>query len=148
MELPAAAEDGLWLVLSLACAAVVAYAIRRTEPTLAVMANGLLALLVSPTSWSDHWVWCAPAVLVMLGYAVRLRSPGWLVIAGATLVTVLVASFRMLPTGPPWTPLQHLFGNPYLLLGLVLLVLLGRFARNHGPSIAPEEPLATPGIRS
>ncbi|MCI2417655.1 DUF2029 domain-containing protein [Saccharopolyspora sp. K220] len=141
LELPSAAQNALWLVLSLACTAVVVFAIRRVEPVLAVAANGLLALLVSPTSWSDHWVWCAPALLVMLGYAVRLRSPGWLLVAGVTLVTVLVASFRMLPTGPPWNPLQHLFGNPYLLLGLVLLALLGRFARNQPRSTTPEEPL-------
>jgi alpha-1,2-mannosyltransferase len=148
LELPVAAQNALWLVLALACAAVVAFAIGRTEPALAVTANGLLALLVSPTSWSDHWVWCAPALLVMLGYAVRLRSPGWLVVAGVTLVTVLVASFRMLPTGPPWTPLQHVFGNPYLLLGLVLLILLGRFARNRPRSITPEEPSAPTAIGS
>lgn len=148
LELPAVAQNGLWLAISLACVAVVAFAIRRSEPTLAVTANGLLALLVSPTSWSDHWVWCAPGLLVLLAYAARLRSPGWLVVAGVTLVTVLLASFRMLPTGPPWTPLQHLFGNPYLLLGLVLLALLGRFARNRPLVAAPEEPFATPAIRT
>ncbi|WP_010311641.1 glycosyltransferase family 87 protein [Saccharopolyspora spinosa] len=148
LELPAVAQNGLWLVISLACVAVVAFAIRRSEPALAVTANGLLALLVSPTSWSDHWVWCAPGLLVLLAYAARLRSPRWLVVAGVTLVTVLVASFRMLPTGPPWTPLQHLFGNPYLLLGLVLLALLGLFARNRPLVVAPEEPFAKPAIRS
>ncbi|MGP4020327.1 glycosyltransferase family 87 protein [Saccharopolyspora sp. 5N708] len=147
LELPSPAQHALWLVLSLACTAVVVFAIRRVEPVLAVAANGLLALLVSPTSWSDHWVWCAPALLVMLGYAVRLRSPGWLLVAGVTLVTVLVASFRMLPTGPPWTPLQHLFGNPYLLLGLALLALLGRYVRNQPRSTTPEEPLAPVEIR-
>ncbi|MEV0703913.1 glycosyltransferase family 87 protein [Saccharopolyspora sp. NPDC050389] len=148
LELAPVAQNGMWLVLSLACTAVVAFAIRRTEPVLAVTANGLLALLVSPTSWSDHWVWCAPGLLVLLGYAVRLRSPGWLLAAGVTLLTVLVSSFRMLPTGPPWTPLQHLFGNPYLLLGFALLALLGRFARNRPRLTGPEEPLATAAIRS
>lgn len=148
LELAPVAQNGMWLVLALACTAVVAYAIRRTEPALAVVANGLLALLVSPTSWSDHWVWCAPGLLVLLGYAVRLRSPGWLLAAGVTLATVLVASFRMLPTGPPWTPLQHVFGNPYLLLGFALLALLGRFARNQPRPTAPEEPLAAAALRS
>ncbi|GAA0502757.1 glycosyltransferase 87 family protein [Saccharopolyspora thermophila] len=130
LELTPVVRNAVWLVLVLACTAVVVFAIRRVEPALAVVANGLLALLVSPTSWSDHWVWCAPGLLVLLGCAVRLRSPGWLVTFGVVLVAVLTASFRMLPDGPPWTPLQHLVGNPYLLIGLVLIALLGRFARN------------------
>ncbi|MER7012399.1 glycosyltransferase family 87 protein [Saccharopolyspora sp. NPDC000359] len=140
LELPSSVQNGLWLLLSLACAAVVAHAVRRTEPSLAVVANGLLALLVSPTSWSDHWVWCAPALLVMLGYAVRLRSPWWLAVAALTLVTVLAAVFKSLPTGPPWTPVEHFFGNPYLLLGLLLLALLGLFVRNRTIASTPADP--------
>ncbi|MER6992276.1 glycosyltransferase family 87 protein [Saccharopolyspora hirsuta] len=140
LELAPSVQNGLWLLLSLACAAVVAYAVRRTEPALAVMANGLLALLVSPTSWSDHWVWCAPALLVMAGCAVRLRSPWWFGVAALTLATVLAAVFKSLPAGPPWTPAQHFFGNPYLLLGLLLLALLGLFVRNRTIASTPEDP--------
>ncbi|MGW1679454.1 glycosyltransferase family 87 protein [Saccharopolyspora sp. NPDC002376] len=145
LELAPSVQNGLWLLLSLACAAVVAYAVRRTEPALAVVANGLLALLVSPTSWSDHWVWCAPALLVMLGYSVRLRSVGWFAITVLSSVTVLAAVFKSLPAGPPWTPLEHFFGNPYLLLGLLLLALLGLFVRNRTIASAPEDPSALVG---
>ncbi|GAA4830835.1 glycosyltransferase 87 family protein [Saccharopolyspora rosea] len=136
-------QTALWLLLSVACVAAVGYAIPRVEPVLAVAANGLLALLVSPTSWSDHWVWCVPALLVMAGHAMRLRSTGWWIATGTTLLTVLVASFRLLPSDPPWSPAQHVFGNPYLLLGLLWLALLVRFARSRssGRERAPVAPI-------
>ncbi|RKT87652.1 alpha-1,2-mannosyltransferase [Saccharopolyspora antimicrobica] len=140
LELAPSVQNGLWVLLSLTCVAVVAFAVRRTEPVLGVVATGLLALLISPTSWSDHWVWCAPALLVLLGYSVRLRSLGWLAVAALTLVTVLAAVFKSLPAGPPWTPGQHFFGNPYLLLGLLLLALLGLFVRNRTIASTPEDP--------
>ncbi|MDI2032265.1 glycosyltransferase family 87 protein [Saccharopolyspora sp. TS4A08] len=140
-ELPAAAQNGFWLLLAIAVTLAVGFAVRRVEPVLAVSANALLALLISPTSWSDHWVWCAPGLLVLLGYAVRLRSVGWLAVAGWTLVTVLAAAFNWMPSGPPWDVVAHLFGNPYALLGLVLIGLLVRKARRE--PIRPEVPRAS-----
>ncbi|GAA4615426.1 glycosyltransferase family 87 protein [Saccharopolyspora hordei] len=142
LELAPWVENGLWLVLSLACVAVVAHAVRRVEPALAVVANGLLALLVSPTSWSDHWVWCAPALLVMAGYALRLRSRGWCAVLALTGVTVLAAAFKWMPAGPPWSAVQHVVGNPYLLLGLLLVALLGHFVRSHAVPQVPSAFLA------
>ncbi|SFT05421.1 glycosyltransferase family 87 protein [Saccharopolyspora flava] len=144
-EFPAPVQNGLWLVAAVAATVAVAFAIRRVEPALAVSSNALLALLISPTSWSDHWVWCAPGLLVLLGYAVRRRSVGWLVAAGWTLVTVLAAAFNWMPSGPPWDAVAHLFGNPYTLLGLLLTGLLVRIARREPiraevPSVPLREP--------
>ncbi|MEB3369117.1 glycosyltransferase 87 family protein [Saccharopolyspora mangrovi] len=136
-ELPATAQNALWLVLSVTATIAVAFAIRRVEPVLAISANALLALLISPTSWSDHWVWCAPGLLLLLGYAVRRRSVGWLLVAGWTLVTVLAAAFNWMPSGPPWDAVAHLFGNPYALLGMVLIALLVREARTTRVGAAP-----------
>ncbi|MFC7340057.1 glycosyltransferase 87 family protein [Saccharopolyspora griseoalba] len=126
LGLPSAAKYAVWFALAGALTAVVALAVRRVEPALGVMATGLLSLLISPTSWSDHWVWCVPGLVVLLGHAVRRLSVGWLLTAGWTLLTVVVASFGWVPNGPPWTPLEHLLGNPYLVWGLVLIGLLAR----------------------
>ncbi|WP_432757754.1 glycosyltransferase family 87 protein [Saccharopolyspora erythraea] len=128
-ELPHSLRTAVWAVLCVVVVLLAAYAIARVEPPLAVVANALVALLVSPTSWSDHWVWCVPAILVMLACAVRERSAGWLAAGVVTALAVLTASFRWMPSGGPWTPVQHLVGNPYLLLGVVLLLLLVRCAR-------------------
>ncbi|CAM03270.1 glycosyltransferase family 87 protein [Saccharopolyspora spinosporotrichia] len=128
-ELPPSLRTAVWVVLCVVVVLLAAYAMARVDPPLAVVANALVALLVSPTSWSDHWVWCVPAILVMLACAVRERSAGWLAAGVVTALVVLTASFRWMPSGGPWTPVQHLVGNPYLLLGLVLLVSLVRCAR-------------------
>lgn len=143
-ELPVTAQNGLWLVLSVTVTMAAAFAVRRVEPVLAVSANALLGLLISPTSWSDHWVWCAPGLLVLLGYAVRERSFGWLAVAAWTLVTVLAAAFNWMPSGPPWDAVAHLFGNPYALLGLVLIALLVRHARREREGVATPRPSPIP----
>ncbi|RRO20015.1 DUF2029 domain-containing protein [Saccharopolyspora rhizosphaerae] len=143
-EMPALAQNALWLVLSVSVTVAVLFVFRRVEPTLAVSANALLALLISPTSWSDHWVWCAPGLLVLLGYAVRRRSTGWLVTAGWTLVTVLAAAFNWMPSGPPWDVVAHLFGNPYAVLGLLLVLLLVRHVRHERVRVAQPAPLPEP----
>ncbi|GAA4883294.1 alpha-(1-2)-phosphatidylinositol mannoside mannosyltransferase [Saccharopolyspora cebuensis] len=127
-DLPSGVQTALWVVGCLVCAVLVLMAMRRVEPVLAVTANALLGLLISPTSWSDHWVWCVPGLLVLLGCALRLRSPGWLALFVLGVVAAVTATFRDQPAGPPWTAAQHLIGNPYLLFGLLLVVLLSRFA--------------------
>ena len=40
-------------------------------------------LLVSPISWSHHWVWCAPAIIALAAAGWRWRAPGLLTTAGA-----------------------------------------------------------------
>lgn len=146
LELPEGLQNGIWLLVALACTVAIGYVVLRAEPVLAAVGTGLLALLISPTSWSDHWVWCAPAMLVMLGYAVRMRSRIWTLVLLVTGVTVLTGTFRLMPPGPPWTATQHLIGNPYLILGLVLVVALTVFAHRQSvlPTVArrPEAPVA------
>ena len=146
MGFPHGVQIALWAVVCLVLVVLAVYAMARVEAPLALVANGLFALLASPTSWSDHWVWCVPALLVMFGYAWRLRSKGWLAAGVVTAVTVLLASFKWMPSGVTWSPVQHLVGNPYLLLGLVLLALLARHARVSaaGDDDRPEPPVAPP----
>lgn len=86
-------------------------------------AMGLYALFASPISWSHHWVWLAPATLVMLAWAIRRRhwAPwGWLVVAA---VTLWYGPQWWWPyegdAGYHWTWWQHLLCNAWhwLLLG-------------------------------
>jgi len=53
----------------------------------------LFGLMVSPISWSHHWVWLLPLVLWLL-YGPLREAPGARVLAGYWLVTTLV--------GVPW----------------------------------------------
>ncbi|MFD8570412.1 glycosyltransferase 87 family protein [Streptomyces sp. NPDC059639] len=63
-------DPGLWWVLVAAAAgaaglAVAVAAALRGRRALAVVVCATTALLVSPVSWSHHWVWCVPLVLVV-----------------------------------------------------------------------------------
>ncbi|MBT2521441.1 DUF2029 domain-containing protein [Arthrobacter sp. ISL-28] len=87
-----AATSLLWLGLSLALVAVAALVIKWTvaadENFVAVSATAVLMLLISPISWSHHWVWMAVA-LPSMAFAMhrvpsregRMRLAGWIIVA-------------------------------------------------------------------
>ena len=80
---PDFAVDLPWLLLSVAAVGVTAFLIRRPsgrgEELTAVAATALLMLLISPVSWSHHWVW------VPLFLAVLVRNLGDFTSAGTSL---------------------------------------------------------------
>ena len=49
----------------------------------AVLSCAVTALLVSPVSWTHHWVWCVPLVLLVGSEAAERRSPVWWTAAAA-----------------------------------------------------------------
>jgi alpha-1,2-mannosyltransferase len=117
-----------------------AWASRRGEELLGIATCALTALLVSPISWSHHWVWIV--LLVPLGVRLlrgsrsALGSMGaWLGLAG--LVALFLAGPVRLIWAPPhtgnleygWHGAQLVTGNLYVLLGLLLLVLTAVYLR-------------------
>ena len=128
-----------------------AWASRRGEELLGIATCALTALLVSPISWSHHWVW----VVLLVPCGIRLlRDPrsapggiegirggigggiaGWLGLAG--LIALFLAGPVRLIWGPPhnrnleygWHGAQLVTGNLYVLLGLLLLVLTAVYLR-------------------
>ena len=95
----------LWLVLSVGRPG----ARRSGDPPraapLALMATAGVALLVSPTSWSHHWVWVAPFLLVAAASAWRARSLAWLGVTVLSAAVFVVAPHQLdLPhAGTSWT---------------------------------------------
>jgi alpha-1,2-mannosyltransferase len=116
----AEAADPWWLVLSLVAGATGLYVAARLSEqgreVHAVLLCALTGLLVSPISWSHHWVWAAPALALMVDRAIRTRTrAAWAACAG--LVGVAGAWFfhlkpgaRFLPNGLIW--LAPLTPNP------------------------------------
>jgi alpha-1,2-mannosyltransferase len=78
-------EPGAWWT---ACAAVVAVAglavaVRaesRGQRAWAVCACAVTALLISPVSWTHHWVWCVPVVLLLWTRVRRAAALGTLLV--------------------------------------------------------------------
>ncbi|MFR9731235.1 glycosyltransferase family 87 protein [Saccharopolyspora sp. MS10] len=134
LELPALTQHALWALAALLLVLVTARVLRTAELVHAVLATALLALLLSPTSWSDHWVWVAPGLLAVAGTALRRRSTGWLATGAVIGIAALAATFRALPSrGTNWNAIQHLIGNSYLLIGIAMLLLLSRDAAEPEP---------------
>ncbi|WP_433559142.1 glycosyltransferase family 87 protein [Pseudonocardia xinjiangensis] len=118
-----------WLLLSAGLLALAVPAIRRGSAPLALVATAGVALLVSPTSWSHHWVWVAPALLVAAATAWRLRSWTWAVVTLAMAAVFVIAPHQQgLPRADnrelSWTPLQQFIGSTYVWFTVLLFVLL------------------------
>ena len=71
------AAQHAWLISALVVGAVglllAAAASQRGHEMLGVLTCALTGLLVSPVSWSHHWVWAAPALVVGCDAAMRMR---------------------------------------------------------------------------
>ncbi len=67
-----------WLVLSLlltgAAALVIRGALRRGDRFTGMAATALLMLLISPISWSHHWIWIAVILAVLAGQYLYLPA--------------------------------------------------------------------------
>ncbi|MCT2590408.1 glycosyltransferase 87 family protein [Streptomyces sp. N2-109] len=73
-------------------------------PAWAALACAATALLISPFSWSHHWVWCVPMVLLVATEALRRGSPAWW--CGAGVGALLFCSYALwwVPNSLPHSP--------------------------------------------
>ena len=75
------AEQPYWLVISVVIGVagllLAAWAAWRGHEMIGILTCGLTGLLVSPISWSHHWVWVAPALVVAVDVALRIRASLW-----------------------------------------------------------------------
>ncbi|MEL4162689.1 glycosyltransferase 87 family protein [Corynebacterium bovis] len=124
-------QSVVWVVASLGVAVLVVAAmvrlLRRGAVTAAVVANALLALLVSPVSWSHHWVWVVPMLLVTGAAAVAGRGAVPVVLGCVVALVATVAPVHVfLPSGDgverTWPPLLMILGSEYPLVGIAWLV--------------------------
>lgn len=131
LSLPPPVASGLWLlataVVLVAAGAGIWRALHRSHDVLAIVITAGAGVLLSPTSWSHHWVWIAPALLTMVAESVRTRSPRWIIASVATAGTFYAGMHNFFPKGEgrelAWSASQHLLGNSYLFVTLVLLIL-------------------------
>jgi alpha-1,2-mannosyltransferase len=130
LETGTRAGTGLWLLLSAAVLAVACLAVRNAfaagEDCLALALNGLAALLISPISWSHHWVWGELAVLALasLGWRRRARAAWTAAIGGFVLFAVEPQWW--LPSGGNrelhWAVWQQILGSSYVIFAAIILI--------------------------
>ena len=129
---PTALGIAAWLALS-ALAIVAAcrgmrYAFAASQDCWALSLNAFATLLISPVSWSHHWVWCAPAVLTLAALSSRHRARLPLAAAGAGLLIFATAPQSWFPPGaagrePQWAAWQQAIGSSYVLFAALMLLL-------------------------
>ncbi|WP_170305289.1 glycosyltransferase 87 family protein [Kitasatospora viridis] len=93
-------------------------------------------LLVSPISWTHHWVWCIPLIALL---AVEARTTARWVLLGTTLAVFTCHAMWLAPhrwgRGVAWH--WQLPGSIYPVLGITLLAVVGsrlHRARREGPT--------------
>ncbi|MFC8528323.1 glycosyltransferase 87 family protein [Nocardia sp. NPDC057227] len=125
------AATALWLGLGAIAVALAALWMHRLlaadRPVSALLVNAAALLLVSPVSWSHHWVWAAPALL-LLGVAIADgdRSRPLLVGTGALALLFLIGPQWLLPHAKDreleWAWWQQVIGSSYVWVTFLVLV--------------------------
>jgi alpha-1,2-mannosyltransferase len=129
----------LWLVLSMGLAVltavVIRWAVAAEENFVAVSATAVLMLLISPVSWSHHWVWMAVA-LPSMAFAMhrvpsrtgKLRLYGWVIVAFSAVAFYLTPKYLAMMAGAnewgkdPQTQLQLAVTSLGVLCGVAMLI--------------------------
>jgi alpha-1,2-mannosyltransferase len=114
------------LVVIVACRGM-RQALAASQDCLALSLNAFAALLISPMSWSHHWVWCAPALLTLADLGRRHRNRLAVVVAACGVVLFVAAPQWWLGkfAGPElrWAAWQQAIGSSYVFFAALVLLL-------------------------
>lgn len=137
-------RSALWIALSLVLLVITAVAMRSAlaggQVALALTINAMFGLLVSPVSWSHHWVWAVPfaTVLATLGY--RRRST--VLLASAAVGSALMVwepHWRLAEgrsSGIGWPLWEQFVASSYVWWALATICILA-WTRRTTPQPAP-----------
>lgn len=105
---------------------------RGGEDVAAMLTMAFFALVASPVSWSHHWVWVAPALIMIAAKAYDLRSSWLWVLAGTGVVIFVGRVVWRMPYEDGrelgWTWWQQILGNAQLLWGCAFLATIAMLA--------------------
>jgi alpha-1,2-mannosyltransferase len=139
------AGTGVWLGLSVAFLAAACLGMRHAlaagDDCLALVLNALAALLISPISWSHHWVWIAPALLTLAALTRRHRTRLPLTLAAGGAMLFWAGPQWWFPAGHGrevhWAFWQQIIGSSYVYYAaLVLLLSAGARLTTQRPAVS------------
>jgi alpha-1,2-mannosyltransferase len=141
-------EGERFVVWTLACFAVLSLTVwaarrvlRADQPVLALVCVAMFGLVVSPVSWSHHWVWVLPTVIVSTAIAYRYRH---VALGLVTLVGIALMVWTPIPLMPEhhetsaslW---RQLAGGSYLWWAIAMIAVAGTVsARSADRSVSPQ----------
>jgi alpha-1,2-mannosyltransferase len=129
----------VWLVLSLGlvilAAFIIKWAVDAEENFVAVSATAILMLLISPVSWSHHWVWVAVALPSMAfamhrvpSHTGKMRTAGWVIVVCSTIAFYMTPKNLAVWAGAaewgkdPQTQWQLMISSLGVVCGIAMLV--------------------------
>jgi alpha-1,2-mannosyltransferase len=151
-------ENKVWLALSVVVAVVaviaITKAVRRGRTVTALALTACTQLLVSPVSWSHHWVWAAPVLVCTLVQGWRVRhARGWRRFSIAAAVTAVFLSEpqvwfpHTLNRELGWAWWEQIIGSAYVWVALAALIVYAvlpvREAAQRPPGAGRAEELST-----
>jgi alpha-1,2-mannosyltransferase len=135
------AHFAVWVLACFAALGLTVWAVRRIlaagESTLAVMCVAMFGLVVSPVSWSHHWVWVLPTIIVTTVGAYRYRNAALGAVSAAGTALMVWTPIELLPehreAAASWW--RQLFGMSYVWWAVTVIAVAGLvFAR---PAASP-----------
>lgn len=149
---------GVAIAIGALLAVPAAFLVRRYtrlgQPLAALLVTAFLGLLFSPVTWSHHYVWVVPLLILLLSRlpdrlptgrarARTLSGIGAIVLIFASCVLLIMrTSDPNRPAGEKpeleWTPPEVLLGSAYLLVPLVAGVLVLVRIRRQAKATAPK----------
>ena len=98
-----------------------------TEPVLALICVAMFGLVVSPVSWSHHWVWVLPTVVVTGVVAYRRRHLLLAAVTAAGMALMVWTPITLMPkhhetAASLW---RQLAGGSYVWWALAVIVVAG-----------------------
>jgi alpha-1,2-mannosyltransferase len=121
----------LWVLASFAMLALTVWAARRVlkadQPVLALICVAMFGLVVSPVSWSHHWVWVLPMVVVTVVLAYRQRDAALALVAVAGVALMVWTPIPLMPehhetSASLW---RQLAGGSYVWWAVAVIVVAG-----------------------
>lgn len=122
LGLPDGWHRAVWFALLALVLVTSVVIMRRVGAGWSMLTNAAFALLVSPLSWSAHWVWVAPALVAfaVTGSSATARKSGCYALIACTALLLLGPQI-LTPAEGPWASWQHVLVNTYPLLALAVL---------------------------
>ncbi|MFG2646953.1 glycosyltransferase 87 family protein [Streptomyces sp. NPDC048436] len=139
------AEPGAWWAVAAVAAGVLGLAVAvaaelRGERLRAAVSCAATALLISPVSWSHHWVWCVPMALLVWADAVRRGGRARWAATGAVALVFCSYALWWVPHGVGRLELGQNYGQmtlSALYVGTAFAFLLQGVGQRPRPGVRP-----------
>ena len=98
-------------------------------------------LLISPVSWSHHWIWVAPLLPVLVVRVIAIGSRGQIAGVAALIAVFLMGPLLLLPVDHGvemrWTWWQNVIGDAYMILTLSFVACVALYRRAEDSAVSP-----------